>query len=191
MESLDPAKTLEILKAISDLESSIANLYRYCSELRETEKDFWLALEQDEQKHAQLIQEMAQMMENRKFFCVPSGSFNGSAVKNLKNFVERHLRKLQKLEIPADFKNLLSIAWNIEYSIGEMNYKNLFSIAEGEYETPLQTILSETAAHRSTLGSKITAMRNHIAKPHKLVTPKGHPGVQRKLNHKAVLLRLN
>jgi rubrerythrin len=191
MESLDDAKTLEILKAISDLELAIANLYRYCSELRETEKDFWLALERDEQKHARLIQRMAQMMEERKFFCVPSGSFNGSAVKNLKNFVERHQRKLQKLEIPADFKTLLSIAWNIEYSIVEMNYKNLFSIVEGEYESLLQTILSETAAHRSTLGSRIAAMRNHTPKPHNRVTPKGHPGVQRKLNHKAVLLKLN
>ena len=191
MESLDAAKTLEILKAISDLESAIANLYRYCAELRETEKDFWLALEQDEQKHAQLVQRMAQMMEDRKFFCVPSGSFNDSAVKNLKNFVERHQRKLQKLETPADFKTLLSIAWNIEYSIVEMNYKNLFSIVEGEYESLLQTILSETAAHRSTLGSRIAAMRNHTPKPHNRVTPKGHPGVQRKLNHKAVLLKLN
>jgi rubrerythrin len=191
MEPLDAAKTLEILKAISDLESAIANLYRYCSELRETEKDFWLALEQDEQKHAQLVQRMAQMMEDRKFFCVPSGSFNSSAVKNLKNFVERHHRKLQKLEIPADFKTLLSIAWNIEYSIVEMNYKNLFSIVEGEYESLLQTILSETAAHRSLLGSRITAMRNHIPKPHNRVTPKGQAGVQRKLNHKAVLLKLN
>jgi hypothetical protein len=191
MESSDPAKTLEILKAISDLESAIANLYRYCSELRETEKDFWLALEQDEQKHAHLVQRMAQMMEDRKFFCVPSGAFDGTAVKNLKNFVERHLRKLQKLEIPADFKSLLSIAWNIEYSIAEMNYKNLFSIAEGEYESLLETILSETASHQSTLGSRITAMRNHIPKPHNRVTPKGHPGVQRKLNHKAVLLKLN
>jgi len=191
MESLDPAKTLEILKAISDLELAIANLYRYCSGLRESEADFWLALEQDEQKHAQLIQQMAQMMEDRKFFCVPGGSFDGTAVKNLKNFVERHHRKLQKLEIPADFKSLLSIAWNIEYSIGEMNYKNLFSIAEGEYESLMQTILAETAAHRSTLGSRIAAMRNHIPKPHNRVTPKGHSGVQRKLNHKAVLLKLN
>jgi rubrerythrin len=191
MEPLDPAKTLEILKAISDLESAIANLYRYCSELRETEKEFWLALERDEQKHAQMVQQMAQMMENRKFFCVPSGSFDVTAVKNLKNFVERHHRKLQKLEIPADFKSLLSIAWNIEYSIVEMNYKNLFSIAEGEYESLLQTILSETAAHRSMLGSRITAIRNHIPKPHNRVTPKGHSGVQRKLNHKAVLLKLN
>jgi rubrerythrin len=191
MESLDFAKTLEILKDISDLELAIAELYRYCSELRETEKDFWLALEQDEQKHARLVRQMAQMMEDQKFFCVGSTSFNGSSVKNLKNFVERHHRKLQKLEIPADFKRLLSIAWNIEYSIAEMNYKNLFSIAEGEYESLLQTILSETAAHRSTLGSRITAMRNHLPKAQKLVTSKGHPGVQRKLSQKAILLKLN
>jgi rubrerythrin len=191
MESLDLAKTLEILKAISDLETAIANLYRYCSEFREAEKDFWLALVQDEQRHARLIQDMAQMVEDRKFFCVPSGSFNGSSVTKLKNFVERHHRKLQKLEIPTDFKSLLSIAWNIEYSILEMNYKNLFSIAEGEYDSPMQTILSETAAHRSTFGSKITLMRNSVPKPHHRVTPKGVGGVQRKQNQKAVLLKLN
>jgi rubrerythrin len=191
MESADLTKTLEVLKAISDLELAIANLYRYFSEFREPEKDFWLALEKDEQKHVRMTQEITQMVADHKFFCLPSGSFNGSAVTNLKNFVERHQRKLQKLEIPTDFKSLLSIAWNIEYSLSEMNYTHLFSVAEGELESLLRAITEETTAHRSTLGSRITALRNTTPRAQKCVTPKGHPGVQRKLNHKAVLLKLN
>ena len=191
MESADLTKTLEVLKAISALELAIANLYRYFSEFREPERDFWLALEKDEQKHVQMTQEITQMVADRKFFCLPDGSFNGSAVTHLKNFVERHHRKLQKLEIPTDFKSLLSIAWNIEYSLSEMNYNHLFSVAEGELESLLRAITEETTVHRSTLGSRITALRNTIPRPHKCVTPKGHPGVQRKLNQKTVLLKLN
>ena len=60
MESADLSKTLEVLKAISDLELAIANLYRFFSEIREPEKDFWLALEKDEQKHVRMAQELAQ-----------------------------------------------------------------------------------------------------------------------------------
>lgn len=191
MESADLAKTLEVLKAISDLEEAIAKLYRYFSEIREPEKAFWLGLEKDEQKHAQMAQEITQMVADRKFFCLPSGSFNGTAVTSLRNFVERHQRKLQKQEIPTDFKSLLSIAWNIEYSLGEMNYTQLFSVAEGELESLLRLIAEETTAHRSALGSRITALRNTIPRPQKCVTPKGHPGVQRKLNQKTVLLKLN
>jgi len=191
MESADLSKTLEVLKAISDLELAIANLYRFFSEIREPEKDFWLALEKDEQKHVRIAQELAQMVADHKFFCLPNGSFNGSAVNHLKNFVERHHRKLQKLEIPTDFKSLLAIAWNIEFSLSEMNYAHLFSIAEGELESLLKAIIEETTAHRSTLGSRITALRNTIPRAQKCVTPKGHPGVQRKLNHKTALLKLN
>jgi len=191
MESADLSKTLEVLKAISDLELAIANLYHFFSEIREPEKDFWLALEKDEQKHVRIAQELAQMVADHKFFCLPNGAFNGSAVTHLKNFVERHHRKLQKLEIPTDFKSLLSIAWNIEYSLSEMNYTHLFSVAEGELESLLKAIIEETAAHRSTLGSRITALRNTIPRAQKCVTPKGHPGVQRKLNHKTALLKLN
>ena len=191
MESADLSKTLEVLKAISDLELAIANLYQYFSEIRETEKNFWLTLEKDEQKHVQLTREITQMVADHKFFCLPNGAFNGSAVTHLKNFVERHHRKLQKLEIPTDFKSLLAIAWNIEFSLSEMNYAHLFSIAEGELESLLKAIIEETTAHRSTLGSRITALRNTIPRAQKCVTPKGHPGVQRKLNHKTALLKLN
>lgn len=191
MESSDLGKTLEILKAISDLETAVANLYRYCAEFREGEKAFWLALEEDEHRHARSIRDMARMVEDRKFFCIPNGSFNGSSVARLKNFVERHHRKLEKSEIPADFKNLLSIAWNIEYSLLEVGYKNLFSVAEGEYDSLMQTLLSETAAHRSTLGSKITLLRNSVSRPHHRVTPKGLGGVQRRQDQRAGLLKLH
>ena len=185
MESEDLTKTLETLKAISDLELAIAELYRYFSEFRASEKDFWIALEEDEQKHARLVQKMGQMLQDRKFFCAANGAFNESAVTNLKNFVERHHRKLQKLEIPTDFKSLLSVAWNVEYSLSEMNYNNLFSIAEGDLESLLLTITSETAVHRSKIGSKITVMRNSLPRSRHRVTPKGNPGVQGKVNPKA------
>jgi rubrerythrin len=189
MESENLSKTLETLKAISSLELAIAGLYRFFSELRATEKDFWIALEEDEQKHAHLVQKMVQMLLDRKFFCVPNGSFNESAVTNLKNFVERHHRKLQKLEIPTDFKSLLSIAWNVEYSLSEMNYINLFSIAEGELESLLLTITSDTAVHRGKIGAKITVMRNSLPRSHHRVPPKANPGIQKKPNARVNLLK--
>ena len=188
MESENLTKTLDTLKAISDLELAIAELYRYFSEFRASEKDFWMAMAEDEQNHSRLVQKMAQMLLDRKFFCVPNGSFNEGAITNLKNFAERHHRKLQKLEIPTDFKSLLSIAWNVEYSLSEMNYLNLFSIAEGEFESLLLTLTSDTAAHRSKIGSKITVMRNSLPRSHPRATSKGNPGVQKKPSPKAHLL---
>ncbi len=189
MESEDLTKTLETLRAISDLELAIAELYRYFSEFRASEKEFWAALGEDEEEHARLVQKMVQMLLDRKFFCVLNTSFNESAITNLKNFVERHQRKLQKLEIPSDLKSLLSIAWNVEYSLSQMNYTNLFSITEGELESLLLTITSETAVHRSKIGSKIAAMRNSLPRSNHRGTSKGHPGVQRKVNSKAPLLK--
>ena len=173
MESEALAKTLEVLEAISGLELGIAEFYLFCSGVREREKDFWLTLEQDEQKHARKVREMAQMLGDRQSLLVPNTSFNVSQVYSLKNFIAKSLKRLQKNQIPTDYKTLLSIAWNIEYSVTEINYNALFSIAQQEYEDLMQTITSETAAHRGILGSKITAMRNSPARAHHRPVPKG------------------
>ena len=191
MESEALTKTLEVLKAISDLEMALAEFYRYCSEVRETQKDFWLALEQDEQKHAGKVQEMAQMLGEEESLLVPNTSFNVAPVHHLKNFIAKSLKRLQTYQIPTDYKTLLSIAWNIEYSITEIKYNDLFSIAEQEYEKLMQTVISETAAHRAQLGSKITAMRNTPAKGHNRAAPKMQDDAPKRINHKGNGLKLS
>jgi len=191
MESEALTKTLEILKAISDLEMALAEFYRYCSEVRETQKDFWLTLEQDEQKHAGKVQEMAQMLGEGESLLVPNTSFNVAPVHHLKNFIAKSLKRLQSYQIPTDYKTLLSIAWNIEYSITEIKYNDLFSIAEQGYEKLMQTVLSETAAHRAQLGSKITAMRNTPAKGRNRAAPKMQDEAPKRINHKGNGLKLS
>ena len=191
MESEALTKTLEVLKAISDLEMALAEFYRYCSEVRETQKDFWLTLEQDEQKHARKVQEMAQMLGEGESLLVPNTSFNVAPVHHLKNFIAKSLNRLQSYQIPTDYKTLLSIAWNIEYSITEIKYNDLFSIAEQEYEKLMQTVISETEAHRAQLGSKITAMRNTPAKGHNRAAPKMQNEVPKRINHKGNGLKLS
>jgi|APFre7841882654_1041346.scaffolds.fasta_scaffold196854_1 rubrerythrin len=190
MESEALTKTLEVLKAISDLEMALAEFYRFCSEVRETQKDFWLTLEQDEQKHARKVQEMAQMLGEGQSLLVSNTSFNVAPVHSLKNFIAKSLKRLQSYQIPTDYKTLLSIAWNIEYSIMEIKYNDLFSIAEQEYEKLMQTIISETAAHRGQLGSKITAMRNTPAKGHNRAAPKMQSEAPRRINQKGNGLKL-
>jgi len=191
MESEALTKTLEILKAISDLEMALAEFYRYCSEVREPQKDFWLTLEQDEQKHARKVQEMAQKLGEGESLLVPNTSFNIAPVHHLKNFIAKSLKRLQSYQIPTDYKTLLSIAWNIEYSITEIKYNDLFSIAEQGYEKLMQTVLSETAAHRAQLGSKITAMRNTPAKGRNRAAPKMQDEAPKRINHKGNGLKLS
>jgi rubrerythrin len=172
MESEALAKTLEVLKAVSDLEVALAEFYLFCSEIRETEKDFWLEFVQDEQNHARKVQEMARMLGERESLLVPNTSFNVTPVHHLKTFIARSMKRLQNNQIPTDFKTLISIAWNIEYSILEIKYNDLFSIAEQEYEKIMQTILTETVAHRGKLGSKISAIRNNSYRGHSRPAPK-------------------
>ncbi len=190
MESEALTKTLEVLKAISDLEMALAEFYLFCSEVRAPEKDFWLTLEQDEQKHARKVQEMAQMLEEEQSLLVPNTSFNAAPVHSLKNFIAKSLKRLQNYQIPTDFKTLLSIAWNIEYSITEIKYNDLFSIAEQDYEKLMQAIISETAAHRGQLGSKISAMRNSPARRHNRAIPKMQNEAPKRTNQKGHALKL-
>ncbi len=190
MESEAFTKTLEVLKAISDLEMALAEFYRFCSEVRETQKDFWLTLEKDEQKHAQKVQEMAQILGEGESLLVSNPSFNVTPVHSLKNFIAKSLKRLQSYQIPTDYKTLLSIAWNIEYSITEIKYNDLFSVAEQEYEKLMQTVISETTAHRAQLGSKITAMRNTPAKGNNRAAPKMQNEAPKRINQRGNGLKL-
>ena len=190
MESETLTKTLEALKAISDLETALAEFYLFCSEIRETEKGFWLALEQDEQKHARKVQEISQMLEEGQSLVAANTSFNPAPIYNLKNFIAKSLKRLKTYQIPTDFKTLLSIAWNIEYSIAEIKYNDLFSIAEQEYEKLMQTILTETASHRGQLGSKISAMRNSTARGHNRAAAKMQNETPKGINQKRQALKL-
>ena len=148
-------------------------------------------MEQDERKHAQKLHEMALMLEDGRSLVVLNTSFNVTPVHNLKGFIAKSLKRLQTYQIPTDFKTLLSIAWNIEYSIMEIKYNDLFSIAEQGYEKLMQTILSETAAHRGQLGSKITAMRNSPSKGHNRAVPKMQNESPRRNNLKGHALKLH
>ena len=101
------------------------------------------------------------MLGERESLLVPNTAFNITPVDHLKTFIARSTKRLQNNQIPTDFKTLISIAWNIEYSILEIKYNDLFRIAEEAYEKIMQTILAETAAHRGKLGLRISAIRNH------------------------------
>jgi len=96
--------------------AAIAELYRYFSEFRAAEKEFWIALRKMS-RSMPAWPGNTQMLLDRNSFAAPNGSFNASAVVSLKNFVERHHRKLQKLEIPTDFKSLSPSpgTWNIPF----------------------------------------------------------------------------
>jgi hypothetical protein len=191
MEPSSLANALEVLKAIADLELSLAEFYRFCSGVREGEKDFWLTLEQDEVKHARKIAEMARRIGEGESLLVPNASFNAEPVHNLRNFIAKSMKRLQNSQIPSDFKTLVSIAWNIEYSILEIKYNDLFSIAEQGYEESMQIILSETASHRGKLGSRITAFRSSHAKANNRPVPKPQSRTGRKIIPKGQPLKLD
>jgi len=173
MEATDLEWTMEALKAMSDLELAVADFYQNCSEIREKEEDFWISLKQDEERHAQSLQNLSQIVSERQSFFAANRSFNVTAVHTLKNSVNKSIKRLQNHQISLDFINLLSIAWNIEYTISEIKYNQIFLISEQEFENQLQRILSETALHRSRLGSKIAAMRNWSPKSHSRAALKG------------------
>ena len=131
------------------------------------------------------VQEMAQMLGEGESLLVPNTSFDVASPPSPQKFHSHKLKApLQSYQIPTDYKTLLSIAWNIEYCITEIKYDNLFSIAQQEYEKLMQTVMSETAAHRAQLGSKITAMRNAPAKGHNRAAAKMEGEKPKRINHK-------
>jgi hypothetical protein len=145
--------TLQTLTTMEDLELTVADLYKTCSQLWPEHKEFWMDMEKAEIKHADNIVRMSKIILERPENFELGRSFTFNAVKFFIAGIKSIIQRLKEKEID-EIKALL-LARDIEQSYLESKYVEITKTEDNEFKSLMREIHSDTVFHRECLNQKI------------------------------------
>lgn len=146
-------QVLEILKALAQAEYAVKVLYKCCATKWPDDKDFWLHLAREEEKHVKNIEKiMAIISEKPKLFEV-GRSFNVVAINT---FLEGILSSINRIKTQDVTKqSMLFIARDIENSVIESKYAEITKTRDVEFLALAKEIDEDTLKHKALIARKI------------------------------------
>ena len=153
MTILGVQNILEILRCIRETERVIGRFYRRCAETWKADEAFWLNLEGEEIKHAQNIEEMAELIRRNPTHFQLNRPFSIAAISTVITGIEQNIDQLNRGVISRE--RAMVLARDIESSIIEKAYHEIVKTAELAYLTLVRRVVSETLSHKSAIENKI------------------------------------
>ncbi len=153
MQPNDTNQLQSILKRMVELELTIAELYRTCSQTWASSRTFWSDLEQAEVRHAGNINRMIKIISERPGSFELGRQIKPAAVQTSIAGIQWHLQRLRRKEMTES--NMLFIGSDIEQTILEKNYSDIVKTNDAEFQLLLNEIVSDTEAHREVLNKRI------------------------------------
>lgn len=144
---------LDILRYIRETELVIGRFYRRCAETWKTDEAFWLDLEGEEIKHAQTIEEMAELIRRNPTHFQLNRPFSITAIRTVITGVEQNIDQLNKGFLTRE--RAMVLARDIESSLIEKAYHEIVKTAELAYLTLVRRVVSETLSHKRAIENKI------------------------------------
>lgn len=148
---------LDVMKMMAATEKLIADFYRACAEIWEEDREFWMPIVQDEEKHALNIDRMAQIIAlkpERFEICRP---FNQLAIKTIMTGIEGNLKNLKEGRI--DRNRLIIVARDIEASVMEKYYGEIVRTNDVEYMNLVKEVTSETSNHKKKIEQRLQSLK--------------------------------
>ena len=150
-------RTLEdVVHVMNDmvaLELALADLYRACAEQFPEDKNFWLAIQRQEELHAQFIRKLVDLVSAHPQEFKFGRPFNSVAIKTIQASVESYADQIRKGQIPR--QRAVFIAKDIENSVLEANYREIVTTENIEFQQTIDQIAKDTLAHRNLFAAKV------------------------------------
>jgi hypothetical protein len=143
----------DVLKTMEELEKMIEELYMTCSQIWSFDNGFWTHMELAERKHARNMNKMIKMISEKPESFVLNPQFKSAAIKTAFAGIKWHIQRLKKNEIARE--KMLYISRDIEQSLLEKNYNKVVRTNDAAFESLMNEIVSDTAAHHDQLNKKI------------------------------------
>jgi len=106
---------IETLKVMTRVERTLATFYGLCPDGTAEAHAFWHRLEQEELRHAQHLQRMADIIAERPDRFESNRTFSVAAIQTFLTYVESLIQRVRSNEIPtADQHRLLCMARDLE-----------------------------------------------------------------------------
>ena len=125
-------------------EESIGELYLVYADKYQELSEFWHGLALEEKRHADCIRKLADKVKERGMHIEP-GRFRTEAIGNFTKYVQSETERARKEQIPLI--TALSIALDIEKSIIESNFFEIFDTDSAELRHVLHELAASTSEH--------------------------------------------
>lgn len=136
--------SFEIAEKLIENELLISKLYSTCADKFPKMSDFWNGLAQEEIKHADTIKELLEQVDGRALK-LNKKRFN---IRPLEISMEHIKNVVGRLEIgELDLIGILSLAQDLEQSVLESKYYEIFEGSSREYSDKLKSVRNESRGH--------------------------------------------
>jgi len=146
------------LDLLARVESRIAQFYALCSQVLDTEKDFWSEMAASERRHVDHLHRMRDLVRDAPQDFRPGANFNPASVR----LFEIKVRNLPDRKEVAELgrRELLGLIEEIENSAVELDYDKAVVTANEEFNLLAREIEAETSAHQQTIAELTAALQS-------------------------------
>jgi len=148
---------LAVMTMMAETERLIADFYRTCADLWEEDREFWLSIVAEEEKHAANLDRMARIVAARPERFEIGRPFNQAAIRTVTAGIESQLKRLKEDRVTRE--RLLYMARDTEASVIEKFYGEIVRTSDVEYLTLLKEITQETLDHKRGIEERIQALK--------------------------------
>ncbi len=155
-----PRNMQELLQVMNDmvsLELALAELYQACGERFPEDRNFWFAIQHQEELHAKLIKQLADLISSRPLEFRFGRPFNSVAIKTIISSVTNYTDSVRRGLLQR--KRALFMARDLENSVLEANYGEIVSTDNIEFRKTVDLIAKDTLTHRNVFAAKVAKSR--------------------------------
>lgn len=157
------ALTADTLNLLSRLERAMAAFYRVCAEAPGDSREFWLGLEQEEVRHTEHLQRMAEIVAERPDRFETNRAFSAAAIQTFMAYLESLTERVRANEIPrTDQHHLLSLARDLEQSLLESKGHEVVKTQDAEYLALIRVVIADTVAHKGRIVTHLAATPHSV-----------------------------
>ncbi len=162
-KSISAKEIKEALMTMAEVEMAIGKLYRCCAACFPEDRRFWLGLVNQEIRHAKYILKMGKIISKKKDQFEMNRPFNPTAMRTVLSGIKTNMAQVKSRGIPKS--RMLAIAHDIEKSLLESNFAEMFKTKDVEYQNLLNEIRNDTAVHKKIIQDKL-ALQNVAGRSH-------------------------
>lgn len=147
-------KNEDVLELMRSYELLLKDLYALFAQKIPQEKEFWLKLSEEENKHAYWLEVLEMNIEKRGASLNGDDRFNLPLIKSSIKHVKEALDDFEKVEL--SFFDALIFAKDIENSMIEKKFFEVFYGIDDDFDRVMKLLKEETKKHSERIEEKLS-----------------------------------
>ena len=144
-----------VIELLSKNEETISQLYTAYAEKFPDYRDLWSDLAGQEKEHSRWIDDLCSKIKNGGIYC-NAARFNSEAVKSSIKYINEQLNIAKTTDI--SLRNALGIALDLENSLIEKKYFEVFEGDSAELKQTLLNLAEATNRHRIKIKQALASL---------------------------------